>query len=52
MQKIDFSSMWTQLTLKALIFLTMLVIILLAYPHKSGSFAYRFEVGRPWTHDL
>lgn len=52
MQKINFSSQWSHLALKVLIFMMMLVIIMLAYPHKSGSFAYRFEVGRPWTHGL
>ena len=37
---------------RVLIFIAMLIIIALAYPHKSGSFSYHFEEGRPWNHGL
>lgn len=30
----------------------MLIIIAFAYPHKSGSFAYHFEIGKPWEYGL
>lgn len=40
------------LVFKILVLALMLLIIALAYPHKSGSFSYRFEIGRPWTHSL
>ena len=37
---------------RILILAAMLIIIALVYPHKSGSFAYHFEEGRPWNHGL
>ena len=37
---------------RILILAAMLIIIALAYPHKSGSFSYHFEEGRPWNHGL
>jgi len=50
--RLDTSSKWTQLAFKIMILVVMLIIIAVAYPHKSGSFGYHFEVGRPWTHGL
>lgn len=46
------SNKWEQLSFKILVFVLMLLVIAIAYPHKNGSFSYRFEVGRPWSHSL
>lgn len=52
MNRIETTDKWKQLSVKILIFVLMLIVIAIAYPHKNGSFGYRFEIGRPWTHSL
>lgn len=46
------SKRWLQITTRVVIFLAMILIIAQLYPHKSVSFTYRFEEGKPWAYGL
>lgn len=52
MKRINTSGTGARIAIQVLILLSLLAVIVVAYPHKSGSFAYRIEVGRPWSHGL
>jgi len=43
---------WVNNLLKGLVLLLMIALIAQLYPHKNGTFQYRFEEGRPWSYGL
>lgn len=46
------STTWVKRFCIAMIFMVMLLIIALVFPHKTGAFPYHFEEGRPWAYGL